>query len=119
MNSFRRFSGFWAWCCAAVLGVLSLPVSALPATPQVVVVLAGGGAKGFAHLAVLRRLERDKVPIARIVGTSMGAVVGGLYASGLSIDEIERVVGSLDPAKVALDQLDRLELPQRARAYQR
>ncbi len=82
-------------------------------------VLAGGGAKGFAHLAVLRRLERDKIPIARIVGTSMGAVVGGLYASGLSIEEIERVIGSLDPAKVALDQIDRLDLPQRARAYQR
>jgi NTE family protein len=85
----------------------------------VVVVLAGGGAKGFAHLAVLRRLERDRIPIARIVGTSMGAVVGGLYASGLSIEEIERVVGSLDPAKVALDQIDRQDLPQRARAYQR
>ena len=86
--------------------------------PSVVVVLAGGGAKGFAHLAVLRRLEQDRIPIARIVGTSMGAVIGGLYASGLSTDEIERVVGGLDPAKVALDQLNRLELPSRTRAYQ-
>ena len=108
-----------AWCCVAVLGVCSMPLAAAATPPRVVVVLAGGGAKGFAHLAVLRRLEQDKVPIARIVGTSMGAVVGGLYASGLSIDEIERMVGSLDPAKVALDQIDRLELPQRARAYQR
>lgn len=87
-------------------------------TPQVVVVLAGGGAKGFAHLAVLRKLEQDRIPIARIVGTSMGAVIGGLYASGLSTDEIERVVGGLDPSKVALDQLNRLELPSRTRAYQ-
>lgn len=86
--------------------------------PQVVVVLAGGGAKGFAHLAVLRKLEQDRIPIARIVGTSMGAVIGGLYASGLSTDEIERVVGGLDPAKVALDQLNRLELPSRTREYQ-
>ena len=89
-----------------------------PKTPQVVVVLAGGGAKGFAHLAVLRKLEQDRIPIARIVGTSMGAVIGGLYASGLSTDEIERVVGGLDPSKVALDQLNRLELPSRTRAYQ-
>lgn len=86
--------------------------------PAVVVVLAGGGAKGFAHLAVLRKLEQDRIPIARIVGTSMGAVIGGLYASGLSTDEIELVVGGLDPSKVALDQLNRLELPSRARAYQ-
>lgn len=84
----------------------------------VVVVLAGGGAKGFAHLAVLRQLERDQIPIARIVGTSMGAVIGGLYASGLSTDTIERVIGGLDPNKVALDQLNRLELPAETRAYQ-
>ena len=127
MKSFRLFSGFLTRCCATVLGLACLTAQAQAQAqtqtqttpPRVVVVLAGGGAKGFAHLAVLRRLERDQVPIARIVGTSMGAVVGGLYASGLSIDEIERVVGSLDPAKVALDQIDRLELPQRARAYQR
>ncbi len=91
-----------------------------PATPpQVVVVLAGGGAKGYAHLAVLRRLEKDKVKIARLVGTSMGAVIGGLYASGMSTDEIEKIIGQLDPRKVGLDQLDRLELPLRTRAYQR
>lgn len=58
--------------------------SKAPGSQAVVVVLAGGGAKGFAHLAVLRKLEQDKIPIARIVGTSMGAVIGGLYASGLS-----------------------------------
>ena len=84
----------------------------------VVVVLAGGGAKGFAHLAVLRQLERDRVPIARIVGTSMGAVIGSLYASGMSTADIERVIADLDPAKVALDQVDRLDLDPAARAYQ-
>ena len=90
-----------------------------PGASGVVVVLAGGGAKGFAHLALLRRLEQDRVPIARLVGTSMGAVIGGLYASGLSTERIEQVIASLDPARVALDQLDRLELPLRARAEQR
>lgn len=89
------------------------------AQPKVVVVLAGGGAKGFAHLAVLRQLEKDQVPIARIVGTSMGAVIGGLYAAGLNTDQIEEVIGNLDPAKVALDQTNRLELPNRTREYQR
>ena len=99
-----------------VWGQTPVPAAAKP--PSVVVVLAGGGAKGFAHLAVLRQLEQDRIPIARIVGTSMGAVIGGLYASGLSTDEIERVVGGLDPSKVALDQLNRLELPSRTREYQ-
>ena len=110
------------WLLVLVLGmqgVQAQPAPAAPVPPGVVVVLAGGGAKGFAHLAVLRRLERDGVRIERLVGTSMGAVIGGLYASGLSTDEIERVIGNLDPAKVALDQIDRQELPLRAREYQR
>ncbi len=129
MNTFKDIC---AVCVALIqaLGVLALALtggwsqaqklapSPPAAAPSVVVVLAGGGAKGFAHLAVLRQLERDRIPIARIVGTSMGAVIGGLYASGMSTDEIERTVGGLDPSKVALDQLNRLELPSRTRAYQ-
>lgn len=110
-----------AWVLAVMAPVFSVAqVVPVPQAkpPSVVVVLAGGGAKGFAHLAVLRKLEQDRIPIARIVGTSMGAVIGGLYASGLSTDDIERVVGGLDPSKVALDQLNRLELPSRSRAYQ-
>jgi NTE family protein len=104
-------------CCALVLSAAPAWAQSPPA-PKVVVVLAGGGAKGFAHLAVLRQLEKDQVPIARIVGTSMGAVIGGLYAAGLDTRQIEEVIGSLDPAKVALDQLNRLELPSRTREYQ-
>jgi NTE family protein len=113
-------------CCLCVMpvwgwGQMPSQSAAARATkaPTVVVVLAGGGAKGFAHLSVLRRLEKDGVKISRIVGTSMGAVIGGLYAAGMSTDDIEEVVGGLDPSKVALDQLNRLELPPRTRAYQR
>ncbi|RFO96907.1 hypothetical protein DIC66_10425 [Rhodoferax lacus] len=86
--------------------------------PRVTVVLAGGGAKGFAHLALLRRLEQDHIKIAKIIGTSMGAVIGGLYASGMDTGQIEKVIASLDPGRVALDQLDRTELPHRGREYQ-
>jgi NTE family protein len=86
--------------------------------PKITLVLAGGGAKGFAHLAVLRRLERDRIPVSKIIGTSMGAVIGGLYASGMSTQDIEKVISSLDPSRVALDQVDRTELPHRVRAYQ-
>ncbi len=86
--------------------------------PRVTVVLAGGGAKGFAHLALLRRLEQDHIKISKIIGTSMGAVIGSLYASGMSTDQIEKVIGSLDPGRVALDQVNRSELSHRSREYQ-
>ncbi len=87
-----------------VLGILlqSLPVTGLgaaaedPARPRVGLVLGGGGARGAAHIGVLKELERLQVPVDAIVGTSMGAIVGGLYASGMSTDELEKLVRTLD-----------------------
>jgi NTE family protein len=68
-----------------------------PVTAQrVAVVLSGGAAKGGAHIGVLRALEENQVPIQYIVGTSIGAVVGGMYASGYSPDEIEKIMNSPD-----------------------
>jgi len=58
--------------------------------PRIGLALSGGGAKGFAHVGVLKVLEEMHVPIDYVAGTSMGAVVGSLYASGMSPDEIER-----------------------------
>ncbi|MBO7225357.1 MAG: patatin-like phospholipase family protein, partial [Bacteroidales bacterium] len=55
------------------------------------VVLGGGGARGLAHLGVLRALEEANIPIDYICGTSMGAIVGGLYAAGYSLDEISNL----------------------------
>ncbi|MDD4490504.1 MAG: patatin-like phospholipase family protein, partial [Paludibacter sp.] len=56
--------------------------------PKVALVLSGGGAKGFAHLGVLKVLEEEKIPIDIIVGTSIGSIVGGLYAIGYTADAI-------------------------------
>jgi NTE family protein len=56
--------------------------------PKVAVVLGGGGAHGVAHLGVLRELERQRVPIDLIVGNGFGGVIGGLYASGMTVDEV-------------------------------
>lgn len=64
--------------------------------PTVGLVLGGGGAKGFAHIGVLRVLEQAGVPIDIIVGTSMGAVVGGLYAAGRSPDELSATATDID-----------------------
>ena len=64
--------------------------------PRVGLVLSGGGARGAAHIGVLKVLEQMRVPIDAIAGTSMGAVVGGLYASGLSAHEIEKIMTSIN-----------------------
>jgi NTE family protein len=59
--------------------------------PKIGLVLSGGGAKGFAHIGVLKVLEQAGVKIDYITGTSMGAVVGGLYASGYSATQIDSI----------------------------
>lgn len=64
--------------------------------PRVGLVLGGGGARGAAHIGVLRELERLRVPIDAIAGTSMGALVGGLYASGMTPAELEKLASSID-----------------------
>jgi NTE family protein len=64
--------------------------------PRVGLVLSGGGARGAAHIGVLKVLEENNVPVDVIAGTSMGAVVGGLYASGLSAADIEKAMTSVD-----------------------
>ena len=70
-------------------------------------VLGGGGARGAAHIGVLRELERLRVPIDAIAGTSMGAIVGGLYASGKTPAELQELVESLDWADALTDDSKR------------
>ncbi len=72
------------------------PAHSDPARPRIGLVLSGGGARGAAHVGVLKALEEMHVPIDVIAGTSMGAVVGGLYASGMSAQQIERELGGVD-----------------------
>ena len=63
---------------------------------KVGLVLSGGGAAGLAHIGVIKALEENDIPIDYITGTSMGALIGGLYASGYTIDEITKIVKSPD-----------------------
>lgn len=71
--------------------------------PKIGLVLSGGGARGFAHIGVLKVLEENNVPIDYIVGTSMGSIVGGLYAIGLTPEEIENGVRGIAWKKVFND----------------
>ena len=73
-------------------------------------VLSGGGARGITHIGVLKVLEELRIPIDYLTATSMGAIVGGLYASGMSAGEMERLVTSLDWPAFFSDQPPRREL---------
>jgi len=79
--------------------------------PRIGLVLGGGGARGAAHVGVLKVLKEMRIPIDCIAGTSMGAIVGGLYASGLSPEEIGREIREMDWDDVLEDKPPRPEQP--------
>ncbi|MBF78205.1 MAG: hypothetical protein CMK86_09930 [Pseudomonadales bacterium] len=76
-------------------------------------VLSGGGARGLAHIGVLKQLEEMNIPIDAIAGTSMGAVIGGLYAAGYSADELEQIALDLDWQATLSDTPLREDIPYR------
>ena len=76
---------------AATAGIVAADTAPL-ARPRICLVLSGGGARGMAHIGVLKVLEDLKIPIDCIAGTSMGAIVGGLYASGMTPAQIDSTI---------------------------
>src|SRR5580692_11556738 len=72
------------------------PSTANSIRPRICLVLSGGGARGMAHIGVLKVIEDLQIPIDCIAGTSMGAIVGGLYASGMTAAQIETTMRSVD-----------------------
>ena len=95
-----------------LLGFLPLLVHASEASrPKVGLVLSGGAARGLAHIGVLKALEEQGIKIDAIAGTSMGAVVGGLYASGYKIDELEKLALSIDWQAALSDAPPREDVP--------
>lgn len=75
--------------------------------PKVGLVLSGGGAKGAAHIGVLKYIEEAGIPIDYIAGTSMGAIVGGMYALGYTSDEILEIISKVDWDRLISNQVDR------------
>ena len=80
-------------CCLLFLFLFLAGQADLKAQ-KVGLVLSGGGAKGLAHIGVIRALEENNIPIDYVAGTSMGAIVAGFYAAGYSVDEMERLFKS-------------------------
>ncbi|HYC37172.1 MAG TPA: patatin-like phospholipase family protein [Usitatibacter sp.] len=82
---------------AAALCLVALPMLAQePPRPKVGLVLSGGGARGLAHIGVLKVLRDQRVPVDFIVATSMGSIVGGAYAAGLTPEEMEKMAVEAD-----------------------
>ena len=75
--------------------------------PKICLVLSGGGARGAAHIGVIELLEEMHVPIDCITGTSMGSIVGGLYASGMSTAEIKEALATIDWEDAFTDNIPR------------
>lgn len=116
MNKHRCKKSLSLWLAVTMLGIA---YGAIAAPDQgsvegerlrVGLVLGGGGARGGVHIGVLRELERLRVPIDAIAGTSMGALVGGLYASGLTTAELEELTGSIDWVNELADTARRSDL---------
>ncbi len=108
------------WTAATLVAVSSvlpwLPVAqaaepaAAPKAPRIGLALSGGGARGLAHVGVIKVLEELRVPVHCITGTSMGAIVGGTYAAGTPTAEMEKFVSTADWDDVFRDQPPRAEI---------
>ncbi len=97
--------------CAGCLGPPASRADAdTPTRPRICLVLSGGGARGMAHIGVLKVLEELRIPIDCIAGTSVGAIVGGLYASGMTAQQIDATMRSLDWQEAFRDTPPRQDL---------
>lgn len=108
-----KFLYFIVWI-VAVNGFLSLSLP-VEARPKIGLVLGGGGAKGAAHVGVLEVLEQQRIPIDYISGTSIGSVVAGMYATGITVDEIKRIMLETNWAEGYSDKIPRENLPWRVK----
>ncbi len=108
-----RTNRYWLGMALILIGLFTLPIDSSPVQaaerPKIGLALSGGGARGAAHVGVLRVIERLGIPVDYVAGTSMGAVVGGLYAMGMSPDEIEATIEEIDWTAIFRDEPPREE----------
>ncbi len=115
---FFRTAMFWetrfgAWVLSVLLAALMTvpvadaqePIVQPVSRPKVALVFEGGGALGFAHIGVIEWIEAHHIPVDYVAGTSMGGLVGGLYASGMSPQEITNFVGGINWTAVLSGQI--------------
>ena len=111
----------------AVTSPAAAPSNSVPATtktplqnrPKIGVALEGGGAMGLAHIGVLRWFEEHHIPVDYVAGTSMGGLVGGFYATGMTPEEMQDLIGGLDWREVLGDRTPYADLSYRRKEDQR
>jgi NTE family protein len=96
-----------------LLALLSTVQTAGAEQQRIGLVLSGGGARGVAHVGVIQALEEMRVPVHAIAGTSMGALVGGLYATGMSSDDLQEITRNMRWEDAFKDKPDRKDRPMR------
>ena len=101
-------------CSSHSLGQNADPADESDNRPRIGLALSGGGARGYAHIGILKVFEEQNIPIDYVAGTSMGAMVGGLHAAGFSASEIEEILMPMDWISLYDDEPER-----RDRAYRR
>ena len=107
-------------CLLVLAGPLAASVAdAAPNRPRVGLVLGGGGARGIAHVGVLKMLQELRVPVDCVAGTSMGSIIGGLYAAGMTPEEMTETVQRIDWPAAFTDGPPRADLPFRTKQEQR
>ncbi|HET7763595.1 MAG TPA: patatin-like phospholipase family protein [Burkholderiales bacterium] len=102
-----------AGACLAASGIALAQGAPAPARPKIGLALSGGGARGAAHIGVLKVLEELRVPVDCVTGTSMGSVVGGSFAAGTTPADMERIVTQTDWSGVFTDRPPRAEISPR------
>ena len=85
--------------------------------PKVGVALSGGGAKGAAHIGVLKYMEEIGIPVDYVAGTSIGSIVGGLYALGYSPDEMAKLIADMDWGLYMSNNVDRKYMSSERREF--
>ncbi|HEY4038853.1 MAG TPA: patatin-like phospholipase family protein [Burkholderiaceae bacterium] len=97
--------------CAVSLAAAASAAPTPSGRPRVCLVLAGGGARGTAHIGVIKVLDELRVPVDCIAGTSIGALVGAAYATGINGAEMEKIVSGLEAEQLFVDRPQRSEIP--------
>jgi len=114
----------WVVAAACLLAAAALPAQPAPADggatkrQRIGLVLSGGGARGISHIGVLKVLEDMRVPVDAIAATSMGSIVGGMYASGMDANQLETEVKEVDWSRMFSDSPPRADLSVREKDYQ-
>jgi NTE family protein len=109
MSGIARWPIALCLCLTLHAGVAAAaePSSDVEDRPKIGLALSGGGARGAAHIGVLEVIEERRVPIDYIAGTSMGAIIGGLYASGMTVEELKSLIATVDWDDVLDDSIPR------------